>query len=68
MPQPIELTASEGVLQAFDMYSRFQLAGYRYTIFYYYIIYILTNSLDVFQGYNAKTQHSMYMTSAMEYG
>ncbi|XP_028398273.1 UPF0691 protein C9orf116 homolog isoform X2 [Dendronephthya gigantea] len=23
---------------------------------------------DVFQGYNAKTQHPMYMTSSMEYG
>ncbi|CAB4043607.1 Hypothetical predicted protein [Paramuricea clavata] len=28
----------------------------------------LTASEDVFQGYNAKTQHPMYMTSAMEYG
>jgi hypothetical protein len=24
--------------------------------------------LDVFKGYNAKTQHPMYMTSAMDYG
>ncbi|XP_028398271.1 UPF0691 protein C9orf116 homolog isoform X1 [Dendronephthya gigantea] len=28
----------------------------------------LTASEDVFQGYNAKTQHPMYMTSSMEYG
>ena len=28
----------------------------------------LSFKLDVFEGYNAKTQHPMYMTSSMEYG
>ncbi|XP_046840278.1 UPF0691 protein C9orf116 homolog isoform X1 [Xenia sp. Carnegie-2017] len=29
---------------------------------------VLTASEDVFQGYNTKKQHPMYMTSSMDYG